>query len=612
MPSYLVVISIGPVQGFIASARRTRDLWFGSELLSEIAKAVALDLDSSGAELIFPSPRSKDDLQAGSSFNVGNKLMVLIDNTTSEEIKKLAGEVKSAANQRWKLLAGESLRKIQTHPVKFNVREEVWTKQVNDILEVFVAWTPLQENYGETRKRLEQLLAARKNTRDFKPSAVPEEVAWSLPKSSLDGQRETVLPKTLKRWQRRRMGLSEGEQLDCPALVKRLGGEDHDSRFTPLSRIAIDPWLRGVVNKKIDLGQIKECLNGLVDDGLVTNVLGNEKLYNDLPYDGQLLFPSRIEAERKRLDREKEEGEPTHQTDKAIRRLNLLDDEIKKAGLYTKFGDPLPYLAIIAADGDRMGKLLNNIGDADAHRKVSEKLTLFATSVPAITRKYRGHCIYAGGDDVLALVPLDKAVGFARELRDAFCDKLKAFGGDAPTLSVGIAVGHFLEPMGRLLGLARQAEKLAKGNELPEPAQKDALGIILSPRSGAAIEYRARWGENPDRTLHTWINAHLEDLIPDGVAYELREEARDLRWAREEDVNHPLIAKEVERILGRKKAAHGQKDLSEQMINNLSKHAAKVGMETLAEELILTRRFADAHRQSGEKPDCTTIAKEDS
>ena len=41
MNKYVLIVSVGPVQGFIASARRSRDLWCGSWLLSEIAKAVA-------------------------------------------------------------------------------------------------------------------------------------------------------------------------------------------------------------------------------------------------------------------------------------------------------------------------------------------------------------------------------------------------------------------------------------------------------------------------------------------------------------------------------------------------------------------------------------------
>lgn len=44
MPRYLLALSIGPVQEFIAAARRSRDLWFGSYLLSEVSKAAALAL----------------------------------------------------------------------------------------------------------------------------------------------------------------------------------------------------------------------------------------------------------------------------------------------------------------------------------------------------------------------------------------------------------------------------------------------------------------------------------------------------------------------------------------------------------------------------------------
>ncbi len=38
---YLMAVSIGPVQGFIAAARRTRDFWMASTILSECDKAAA-------------------------------------------------------------------------------------------------------------------------------------------------------------------------------------------------------------------------------------------------------------------------------------------------------------------------------------------------------------------------------------------------------------------------------------------------------------------------------------------------------------------------------------------------------------------------------------------
>lgn len=37
----ILSLGLGPIQDFISAARRTRDLWFGSFLLSEISKATA-------------------------------------------------------------------------------------------------------------------------------------------------------------------------------------------------------------------------------------------------------------------------------------------------------------------------------------------------------------------------------------------------------------------------------------------------------------------------------------------------------------------------------------------------------------------------------------------
>ena len=44
MTHYLITLSLGPVQSLIEAARRTRDLWCGSWLLSEAARAAALVL----------------------------------------------------------------------------------------------------------------------------------------------------------------------------------------------------------------------------------------------------------------------------------------------------------------------------------------------------------------------------------------------------------------------------------------------------------------------------------------------------------------------------------------------------------------------------------------
>ena len=143
---------------------------------------------------------------------------------------------------------------------------------------------------------------------------------------------------------------------------------------------------------------------------------------------------------------------------------------------------PLPYYAVLLADGDRMGQAIDRQASFADHRRLSQALAGFARQARAVVeQRHRGELIYAGGDDVLAFVPLHRAVACARELAQDFRERLTAFPagdeGGAPTLSVGIGVSHFLEPMGEALALARAAERRAK-------VTRDALALLVSKRSG--------------------------------------------------------------------------------------------------------------------------------
>ena len=90
MADYLMSLAVGPVQGFIAAARRTRDLWFGSNLLSEVSKAAARVMQMQGARSVFPAPNSPADLEPNSALNVGNKLMAVAGTNDPRALLKLA------------------------------------------------------------------------------------------------------------------------------------------------------------------------------------------------------------------------------------------------------------------------------------------------------------------------------------------------------------------------------------------------------------------------------------------------------------------------------------------------------------------------------------------
>src|ERR1035438_3366901 len=87
---YLFTASVGPVRSFIMAARKTRDLYAGSMLLSEAAKAAARQLVAH--ELIFPAA-SEAELNSP-EFTAVNRVLAVVD---TEDPAELARQVRRAA-----------------------------------------------------------------------------------------------------------------------------------------------------------------------------------------------------------------------------------------------------------------------------------------------------------------------------------------------------------------------------------------------------------------------------------------------------------------------------------------------------------------------------------
>ena len=224
--SHLLAIAVGPVQEFIAAARRTRDLWLGSYLLSEIsravAKAVAKAIENQGGQLIFPA--------SSDAKNVANLILAEL---SAADPKAVAAKAKEAAQKRWLEFAEDA--RSEASGV---IRADIWEDQVDDVVEFYAAWVPRSDKYKHDRARVMRLLAGRKNCRDF----LAARGRAGVPKSSLDGQRESVL-KPPSEWTTRfraRLRIRDGEQLDVVGLVKRVAGGTQP--YPSVARVAADPW----------------------------------------------------------------------------------------------------------------------------------------------------------------------------------------------------------------------------------------------------------------------------------------------------------------------------------------------------------------------------------
>ncbi len=171
--------------------------------------------------------------------------------------------------------------------------------------------------------------------------------------------------------------------------------------------------------------------------------------------------------------------------------------------------------------------LLKNYGEQKRavspgrHMVISGALNDFSLHiVPHIVqREYLGRLIYAGGDDVLAMLPVADLLPAAARLRDAWSgtsnyaptnendsahqqlrlekgyawlkgrdeDRLFRMMGKKATASAGLVVAHHQTPLARVLREVRAAEKAAKDSG------RDAFHIRILKRSGGALRLNLPW-----------------------------------------------------------------------------------------------------------------------
>ena len=607
MDSYVLLISVGPVQGFISAARRSRDLWSGSWMLSEMAKASTKKLDDLKATLIFPAPEDPaKDLIPGSDLSVGNKIQVVVKANNSDEVAAIANQAIQAAKKCFLEIATQA-RDTLKHA---NLRNNIWDTQIDDYVEAQAAWAKIGDgihglDYSHACQKAASSLAARKATRNFDPSLLQANSKQNmLPKSSLDGMRETVLPVDIKGnvddqlvpvSARRKLGLSSSEQLDCAGIAKRLGGDAE--QLTPFTRVTAHAWIESLTDQQAYA--LCNAYEPLIDLELATRVRGNKGCYQKIPFDAQLCYAFRLEAAIRDNQNDAEASAALHNLQQILRTI------------WKDNGHPCAYGVLLLADGDRMGELLDKAQDQATHKDITRALSGFAQGVPDIVRQYSGHAIYAGGDDVLAFVPLNQSYACAKRLSEAFESSLKdvaaILNAKPPTLSVGLAIAHIMQPLGDIRALASRAEKVAKGDSVPEEQRRNALGIALDVRGGTVTTLRMRWDDTTAQNAFAqWIKAYQEKTIPSRVAYDTRTIHFDTQFAlspeiktksKDPDVGQKIQKAEFGRMLEKARTTTGEK-LSSETKNELQQRlrtnttGPTIDLDQLADELIVARWMA--------------------
>jgi CRISPR-associated protein Cmr2 len=142
------------------------------------------------------------------------------------------------------------------------------------------------------------------------------------------------------------------------------------------------------------------------------------------------------------------------------------------------------FYALLLMDGDQMGVLIRK-HSAEA---VTPCLTKFASKVPELIEdeKHSGICIYAGGDDLLAMLPLDHALDAVTAVHELYVRSF-ALGESkiAATISAGLVFAHYRCAFSRVLKYAH----VLLDDGAKDGAGRDALALAVLKPGGVACQW---------------------------------------------------------------------------------------------------------------------------
>ena len=496
-------VSVGPVQGFVAQSRRTRDLWGSSYLLSFLTGHAMRGAAKAGGRIVQPMV-DEDPLyrwiggnregEAPRISSLPNRFAVETDGNARD----VAGVAAKALETAWGRVCDAVWKSFVEYAAGAgNGTEAIWKRQTGAGAFWEVSWTagPAGAASG--------LLARRKHWRSHRPPDehgdkcvvmhdLQELSGYVRARGGGDRRKQDGF------WGRvcERLGpldLRDNERLCAIALTKRL--------FPKVARDALDwdietshwpstvyigalPWIRramaaesGQVRRYADA--VRACANDVLAERRPSFSGLGEPAAGDFPKLDANYFHREFVRSGQRCPLS--DGAASDARADLDRLLKTIYDARDETG--RRLGSPSSFYALLLADGDRLGKLADELG-GDA---VGKALAAFTREVPEIVRKHSGVTVYAGGDDALAMLPAPAALSCAASLADSYRSAFRERSG--ATLSAAVAFAHVRLPLGAALVEAhRLLDDIAK-----EANGRDSLAVGVLKPGGLNCQWVTTW-----------------------------------------------------------------------------------------------------------------------
>ena len=488
MANYLFLFTIGPVQSFIAQARKTQDLYAGSQLLSDLITFAIDKLNLPKEEnLIFPN-KNLDSKP--------NRFIAIIENKTEDEIKKLGEDIKNAVNEELLRIANKSKK---GNPPNFE-------KQIKDFLQIYWVALPLSD-YKKDYAEIERYLGAVKNVRVF------SQLEETGRKCSLCGERNVLFYKLTDSEEKK-----GGLELRNDGLLKKLYVKDV-VYFNPKKEEYKFKMEKGEGLCAVCFTKRFYPTSSFPSTAEIAlmDVIPKEE-FDKFKYDAQLFYDENLTEKYFEKHGIRESVKTVkRQVNNILEKFNLKSSSLPK------------YYAIIAFDGDNMGKWLSgdsallkeNIDLEKFHKELSKRLGEFAKNAKGELIEPKGKAVYAGGDDFIGFVNLNHLFDVMQKLRDKFDEQVnkplkenEEFGIKSDlTFSAGVAIAHYKIPLSEVLNWARKMEKEAKeiddGKEAKEIDNvKDAFAIAVLKHSGEINKTVYKW-----KYANEWTTDLMDDIV---------------------------------------------------------------------------------------------------
>ncbi|MCD6448426.1 MAG: type III-B CRISPR-associated protein Cas10/Cmr2 [Thermoplasmata archaeon] len=382
--------------------------------------------------------------------------------------------------------------------------------------------------------------------------------------------------------------LRERERLCAVCLTKRLYGWRRKSVFKEIF---------GVESPK------QESVVHVAARDFIEKTATHPVLKEIVKRDAELIYEHEWGESEERIPEEKREAIEDLKK-KLGKGWKELKDEIRK--IYEQLCEkPNKYYAILMMDGDRIGKMLSgenlvNLGEflhpvfkkkilewekgkdlvsakriltPSHHIAISRAMKDFSLyKVPEIIKEYKGFLVYAGGDDVLALLPTNRVLNAAYEIQKAFKEdfyeieingrRKEVMGlGKRASMSAGIIFAHYKWALYDAVEKVREAEKRAKNKY-----GRNAFCMTFIKHSGEILVAGGKWD-----FVTNLID--IAEVVTDGkISHRFIYDFMDVAEILEGD----MLKAETKRLLRRRKAEKMSDDeiekLQEKLLHLIEKY----------------------------------------